>query len=36
MPKGGHPASYGFLNGDTLSVITLETSQVIAQIAISP
>ncbi|ELY4671466.1 phosphodiesterase [Cronobacter muytjensii] len=36
MPKGGYPASYGFLGGDTLSVITLETSQVIAQTTISP
>ncbi|ELY2797159.1 phosphodiesterase [Cronobacter dublinensis] len=36
MPKGGYPASYGFLNGDTLSVITLDSSQVIAQTAISP
>ncbi|GJL40019.1 TPA: phosphodiesterase [Enterobacter chengduensis] len=36
MPKGGYPASYGMLDGNTLSVIALNDQQVIAQIAINP
>lgn len=36
IPKGGYPASYGMLDGNTLSVIALNDQQVIAQIAINP
>ena len=36
IPKGGYPASYGMLDGNTLSVIALNDQQVIAQVAINP
>ena len=36
IPKGGYPASYGLLDGNTLSVIALNDQQVIAQVAINP
>ena len=36
IPKGGYPASYGMLEGNTLSVIALNDQQVIAQVAINP
>ena len=36
IPKGGYPASYGMLDGNTLRVIALNDQQVIAQVAINP
>ena len=36
IPKGGHPASYGMLDNDVLSVIALNDQSIIAQVAINP
>ncbi|EPF6160557.1 phosphodiesterase [Citrobacter sedlakii] len=35
IPKGGHPASYGMLDDNVLSVIALNDQSIIAQVAIN-
>lgn len=35
MPKGGFPASYGLLEKEILRVVSMETSETIAQVAIT-